>query len=380
MQNNGKNNIGGQLVAWAMDFLRSELAAKIAWVILSVISILAGYLSLRSTTSVLTLWSADRGLTGGMNVPVGIGLNLAILAVSFGAWHELRRKENPINAVQLARVILRKAVWAALLIFQFVWLFAPLSLVLMFVLAVPAALAFTALPFILEKTETRLFGRRMGNRINRFVIRFAGLTSMVLLPVILTFTAVDTYVDKGLTSTGFFSSAEAIFVAGALTILLAVFVFYAWGLLTTTSNWKAMWYAVRYPSRANLVNGLVSLVVLLASSTIVGVYGYTTLGGLGGAIRDNGSVTPGFAIITWQIWIVLAFMATVGPLALGYIEAWLQGFTAQSASASYSDVANDLPDLDEDEFENEQNDDGNRGGNDNDEFEEEEDSSGGGAK
>lgn len=137
-----------------------------------------------------------------------------------------------------------------------------------------------------------------------------------------------------------------------------------------------MWYAVRHPSRSNLINGLVSLVVLIAASTIVVVYGYTTLGGLGGAIRNNGSVTPGFAVITWQIWIVLAFMATLGPLALGYIEAWLHGFTAQSASASYSDVADDLPELNEDDFEDEQNSGGNGGGDDEDDEFQDEDSSG----
>jgi len=77
-----KSNIGGQMVALAIVFFRSELASKLGWVFLSILGSLAGYLSFRTTSSVLTVWLADRGVNGGMNLPISIGLNFSILRVT----------------------------------------------------------------------------------------------------------------------------------------------------------------------------------------------------------------------------------------------------------------------------------------------------------
>jgi len=185
-----QNEFGGDLISKLIRFLRGESGAKIGWCLLTLLSFAASYLSIHSTLVTLTYWAASRALDAGSLIILSVALNVFVLAVSFGAWHELRRPANFMasNALSYAKTLFRKLPWALVLLFQIAWVLAPRTGNLL--LGCFAAVFFMLFPLILEKAEDSFFGQRAERRINRIVLSLGGVLALVVVPVWMSFDAI----------------------------------------------------------------------------------------------------------------------------------------------------------------------------------------------
>lgn len=293
---------------------RSNRIAKTIWLIATMIAVFVGVYPIQLITTRFVQMGNRIDATSATLVSAGI--ILALLAANFGVWMEvLSTNQLAEGRKELVFLVLRKALFLALLVAEIIWVYTGLAGGLGSVIA---GVLFVSTPFLLEHVETTLFRTSAQKWINKLVMRVGGSFTLILVPFYLTANAVNSVIGPKLIATHFFTATSTKAVAIGIALFLTIEAFQSWSILRDRALRQSWLYFLTHRTWEVLMECL--LITAYAFTAIVSllIYCYATLGGLGGALPaslDNGSLA--FVMYSSLVWIALGAMAIFLPTAGG---------------------------------------------------------------